>query len=466
MAKLRWRPRFFLLVGVVLLAAWAFVEEASRVPDTLKHTDLFDAWLLQNRNNISRYEIKKLGLDADSETYQRWLVFKLLDSLGEGNVTGRIRDSQILQEYMQYQKWLSQRPEGTGHAPGALAEGDRTVEGEQDDWQDPLADDGEDVEYEDDDNEEESIELRLQKRRNSMLTSCAAEEQNWAMEDLARVWPRFGFFFDQKTSVCAVGKAGSSSWREHIHRVNGIPQNVQIQDDPRVKEFFEQPKEALYATIISSAKIISVRHPLTRLVSCYRSKFNFGRPMKRYEPKKEASFLAHHNGLDWPTRFYTYWLPALHTNGLIPEDTHLRLNLSEPINPTVKYNLTVYEGLYRLLKPHVLFSHFLTHVVHTHKTGTWNGHWGKYTELCAPCGVKYDYIIKLETMSEDLEYVFQKLGIPSNPHLRKNKSTRRKDFSKYFRYYRWISKELKREVFETFKDDLAMFEYTLPKNFL
>lgn len=207
MAKLRWRPRFFLLVGVALLATWAFVEEANRVPDVLKQTDLFDAWLLQNRNNISRYEIKKLGLEADSETYQRWLVFKLIDSLREGNVTGGIRDSQILKEYMQYQKWLSQRTQGTGHLPGASAEEvGHSVDGEQDDWQDPLADDGEDVEYEDDDNEEESIELRLQKRRNSMLTSCAAEAQHSAMEDLARVLPRLGFFFDQKTSVCAVGK--------------------------------------------------------------------------------------------------------------------------------------------------------------------------------------------------------------------------------------------------------------------
>ncbi|XP_069997078.1 carbohydrate sulfotransferase 10 [Penaeus vannamei] len=465
MAKLRWRPRFFLLVGVVLLASWAFVEEANRVPDMLRHTDLFDDWLLRNRNNISRYEIKKLGLEADSETYQRWLVFKLLDSLREGNVTGRIRDSRILDDYKQYQKWLSERTEGAGDPSGA-AEGEGGHTEEQDYWQDPLAEDEEDVEYEDEDDEEESIELRLQKRRKSMLTSCAAREQTSATEVLASVRPRIGIFFDQKTSVCAVGKAGSSSWREHIHRVNGIPRDVLIPDDPRVKEFFEQPEEALYASIISSAKIISVRHPLTRLVSCYRSKFELGRPMKPYAPKKEAKFLASHNALDWPTRFYTYWLPALHTNDMIPEDTHVRLNLSEPINPAVKYDLTVYEGLYRLLKPHVLFSHFLKHVVHTHKTGTWNGHWGKYVELCAPCGLKYDYVVKLETMSEDLEYIFQKLGIPSNPNLRKNKSTRRKDFSKYFRYYRWISKELKREVFETFKDDLEMFEYTLPKNFL
>lgn len=205
MAKLRWRPRFFLLVGVVLLASWAFVEEANRVPDMLRHTDLFDDWLLRNRNNISRYEIKKLGLEADSETYQRWLVFKLLDSLREGNVTGRIRDSRILDEYKQYQKWLSERTEGAGDPSGA-AEGEGGHTEEQDYWQDPLAEDEEDVEYEDEDDEEESIELRLQKRRKSMLTSCAAREQTSATEVLASVRPRIGFFFDQKTSVCAVGK--------------------------------------------------------------------------------------------------------------------------------------------------------------------------------------------------------------------------------------------------------------------
>ncbi|XP_042856105.1 uncharacterized protein LOC122242777 isoform X2 [Penaeus japonicus] len=260
MARLRCRPRFFLLVAVVMLSAWAFMHEENRVPEELKHTDLFDAWLQRNRNNISRYEIKKLGLDADSETYQRWLTSQLLDSLREGNVVGEVRDSNILADFKQYQRGLALRNVETGSQDRVLETGGGRVPAEEQvDWQDPLDNDEEDVEYEEDEQEEESIELRLQKRRRTMLSSCAAHEQASAAEDLAKVRSHMYYFFDQKTSVCVMGKAGSSSWREHVHRVLGIPRTADIFEEPRVKEFLGQPDDALFASIASTAKIISVR---------------------------------------------------------------------------------------------------------------------------------------------------------------------------------------------------------------
>ena len=37
-------------------------------------------------------------------------------------------------------------------------------------------------------------------------------------------------------------------------------------------------------------------------------------------------------------------------------------------------------------------------------------HWAQYSTLCHPCHIDYDYIVKFETMREDAAYVLSKLG--------------------------------------------------------
>ena len=39
-----------------------------------------------------------------------------------------------------------------------------------------------------------------------------------------------------------------------------------------------------------------------------------------------------------------------------------------------------------------------------------NGHWKNANRVCSPCAINYDYILKVETHADDLEYIFKMTG--------------------------------------------------------
>nr|XP_027225843.1 uncharacterized protein LOC113817920 [Penaeus vannamei] len=170
-------------------------------------------------------------------------------------------------------------------------------------------------------------------------------------EDVAyTVNRRHYYFFDYNATVCAVPKAGSSTWRVHVRRINGgPPANVSVEDDKRRQTFLQSGlRQVVASTVSSSTLIMSVRHPLTRLVSAYRNKYDDGKPMRGYNRKRK----------------------------------------------------------------HLLI-------------------------LALPCTFPYEYIVKTETFTEDLDYVFGALRLPSKPRVVQNqiKSGRNKD-KKDLRYYK------------------------------
>ena len=57
------------------------------------------------------------------------------------------------------------------------------------------------------------------------------------------------------------------------------------------------------------------------------------------------------------------------------------------------------------------FDEFLKALVdHTPNALVQNNHWQSFGSLCFPCDVKYDYIMKLDTINEDSDFLFQTLG--------------------------------------------------------
>lgn len=56
-------------------------------------------------------------------------------------------------------------------------------------------------------------------------------------------------------------QAGSSTWRNHLRRVNkGPPMYLPIRADPRREAFLSRPVNASFGAILSTAKIITVRY--------------------------------------------------------------------------------------------------------------------------------------------------------------------------------------------------------------
>merc|ERR1712043_91155 len=60
------------------------------------------------------------------------------------------------------------------------------------------------------------------------------------------------------------------------------------------------------------------------------------------------------------------------------------------------------------------FDEFIKFILYRSK---FNSHWNTYESLCHPCSMKFDFIIRLETMERDMELLSDKLG---------------KDLSKYY----------------------------------
>ncbi|XP_050734891.1 carbohydrate sulfotransferase 12-like [Eriocheir sinensis] len=107
------------------------------------------------------------------------------------------------------------------------------------------------------------------------------------------------------------------------------------------------------------------------------------------------------------------------------------------------------------------FNQFLRHVVWSHDMGMPDQHWMTYTETWDPCRMKFDYILKLETIKEEMEHLFcgvlgfQEINYPvkhrSNGHV-----LGRFDQE----YYANVRKELMDQLLYIYRDDFAIFGYS------
>ncbi|XP_068222181.1 carbohydrate sulfotransferase 9-like [Palaemon carinicauda] len=337
--------------------------------------------------------------------------------------------------------------------------------------------------------DEITVVRRLRKRREKVLEVCRSG--NFQHCHMKRPINDATYFFHHyKTSVCTVAKAGSTTWREHIRNVNGGPPRTEnIRNDKILKAILRRPLKDMVKYVTSSSKIITVRHPLTRLVSAFRDVYRNGIMAPHY-PSAEAEIRKIEHRTLWPERFHKFWLPALFALNMVPPNTHLEVNIKTPIDPSVLYSTEEYERLYLVLQPSLTFEQFLKFVLKTYEEGNPDSHWSPYHQWCCPCHFDYDYITKVETLSEDLEYVFKKLGIPADHHTAIKRIMKNEDssnlylqyFTRVFQilrliadpkvgismilYYQNISTTLRGEIYKYLKPDMDLFGYELPENFL
>ena len=113
------------------------------------------------------------------------------------------------------------------------------------------------------------------------------------------------------------------------------------------------------------------------------------------------------------------------------------------------------------------------------------------SQHCSPCLLRYNFIIKLETFQEDLEYILHLIGannLLNNIHIlstdnktiqiqatsahnisKKNeKETIENNLTLHieneiYKYFNSVSNDLLFKVVEFLRDDLMLFDYNLPK---
>ena len=176
------------------------------------------------------------------------------------------------------------------------------------------------------------------------------------------------------------------------------------------------PRNHEYHSALKSLKFYFVRHPFEKLVSCYRDKFEIGL-------KSDYIF--------------------------------------QNFNPRIIQN--------RYERP--TFQQFVQYLIRT-PSEKYNDHWLPYWMHCQLCTQKYDVIGHMDTITEDVEYIFKETGLDhylTDNHFdfpwrnNKHKTTDLEELVK--KYFSTITKDEKLKLYDIYRPDFLMFGYDAEKYF-
>ncbi|XP_027228906.2 carbohydrate sulfotransferase 8 [Penaeus vannamei] len=251
-----------------------------------------------------------------------------------------------------------------------------------------------------------------------------------------------------KLMVCIAAKVGSSTWKSHLLHMRGLSP---ITNNIHAKYFENKIKAKLLLgthwtikAMQNSTKVMTVRHPLERLVSAFRDKFLDGKAVQKAQSDGHLRY---------------FWKPAM---------------------KALKKGRTA-EG-----KLQITFREFLQYVVREQRSSAGDPHWMRLYRMCSVCGIDFPFVMRLETYAEDLAFLVRNLGIeevdpmerrhalrPDNAKslLRPNDASKPLEIdtepaisikNSTLKYYLDVPPELLASVLDIYKVDLEMFRYQVP----
>ncbi|XP_069989117.1 carbohydrate sulfotransferase 11 isoform X1 [Penaeus vannamei] len=296
-------------------------------------------------------------------------------------------------------------------------------------------------------NHDEAMASLMERRRAYLRRQCIATNANKvkpAMKWITRVTLNAKGFF----RVCATPKGGSTSWRQLTLR---MPKDVVGRSPP--------------------LQILSVRHPLARLASAYRDKFLGGLPLYKYDQEWRQKTKSR---MPWYNEWETFWFSALAARGSFPFRPNLRMRAR---NATYWANVDHGREIYKVLKnsygkagfrlrsdfrnASFTFEDFLRYVVWTHDVGFMNKHWAPLVFLCNPCKHRYHFIVHLETIAPEFNYVMNFLNHTEGIELKEDRKTKTTNRSDIY-LYEDIPKDIMERILEIYKFDFELFGYRYP----
>ncbi|KAK7026753.1 hypothetical protein SK128_003069 [Halocaridina rubra] len=243
------------------------------------------------------------------------------------------------------------------------------------------------------------ISDRFSSRMNHLHRECAKARSH--LHKPLRLSDSFFYAKKYNLLACASAKGGVTTWKSHFLKMNGINISKTSVHSPwaerqivAVRMIGQKGLKQIQKGSTHVTRILSVRHPISRLVSAYSNKFADG---------KNAS----------PHRYYLMKKVLKHEG--IPVTSAMHTSIS--------------------------FLRFLKYVIYEKSLGTtkMNIHWRPTSNSCDPCRIPYSYIIQLETLEEDLGYLVLQLGIKEiDARMRRNKSSKREkeeDNARYQSYF-------------------------------
>ncbi|XP_011500319.1 PREDICTED: carbohydrate sulfotransferase 11 [Ceratosolen solmsi marchali] len=229
-----------------------------------------------------------------------------------------------------------------------------------------------------------------------------------------------------KLLYCYVPKVACTNWKRVLMVATGIWKGSSPLDIPAdlahssgtFKRLSNYTMPEIEKKLIAYNKLIVVRHPLERLVSAYRNKF---------EAKNEKSSM------------------------------YFQSRFGRKIIKKYRNNATE-ESL--LKGDDVTFGEFIDFITDNNENFIRNEHWKSISELCHPCLVNYNLVSKYETLMEDATEILERINASSIlfPIRPQNSEPTAKILDKY---YSTLSLNQLRNLSKFYRLDFYLFDYSL-----
>lgn len=264
-------------------------------------------------------------------------------------------------------------------------------------------------------------------RQRRLRAACRAQADSAALEDLPAGRLDHVLVDDQHGLLyCAVPKVASTNWRRVLLALRSsradparIPANRSHEPSAFRSLARMEPNEQR-RRLATHLKFVFARHPLERLLSAYRNKFEsawsdyfprrYGRHIVRQQRGENASRHALETGLG------------------------------------------------------VTFHEFLRYVASLDPgdhAGAFNEHWRPLSDLCFPCQVRYDVLGSYDTLERDSRLVLRRAGLEGRVAFPSRRTTYSSEPTAALmqRYYGNVSEALMARLRHTYRRDMALFAY-------
>ncbi|XP_037783513.1 uncharacterized protein LOC119579674 [Penaeus monodon] len=122
------------------------------------------------------------------------------------------------------------------------------------------------------------VAQRFKERREHLEEQCSALRENLPIQVRSLFMNALFFVKKYNFFTCITPKVGSSTWKVHLLRMKGFSSKIRDPHDFNqhiaLKFRKEKPEKLLRSKMIT--KVITVRHPISRLLSAYRNKLGGG----------------------------------------------------------------------------------------------------------------------------------------------------------------------------------------------
>ncbi|CAL4108341.1 unnamed protein product [Meganyctiphanes norvegica] len=298
---------------------------------------------------------------------------------------------------------------------------------------------------------EKQISSRFKQRTETLKKACASISNAIGNQGYTI---NHRLYFAKGILSCLIAKVGTSTWKTHLldlvgnkkegwvhkpsltgkikakKRLTSSQLNEFIHPSTKYKSHLGKVKQKVdlqgskFHTVV---RVMTVRHPLVRLISAYREKYLGG---------NNITYGVHKGTVDEvgfsSKRFHSSLMKTV--------------GMTAVAGDIISFN----------------FTQFLMHI-----TRKGNPHWAPFYTTCSPCQLDYDYILHLETFEDDLAYVYQRVGISTKNANKKVHETSggSSDLSLVNSYFRDQPDQLLERVYHIYETDLKLFGYAIPEFF-